>query len=363
MFLDIQEYTLNKPYIFENSFISYNFDESKKYEMDEFSVEAFNNIMKTSPFTNENEEDKNIEFNVIKDKYFEEENYSLPELFSFNKVKDLLLKNLPHKPLKLIEKAPFSDENFKSIEISISDIALLAKKRRRRSKLKQKEELKKGRKLKEDTSLRKHNKYSADNIIKKIKRKLLEYFLKMVNKVINKSLDSTKLANYYKILRPFEKKINNLENLLKIIDYKYIDRLNKKIDLLLLNMPFKEIFSKEITPRFSKLKTDSNKIIIKKLLEEEKDNDNLSFVLNLKFRDWLDIFTYKKEINSIKSYEEKKMTNIKNSFEYADKIIMDIYNTNHDSNYLLYFLIYLYNYERWFLIKRGRLRKINKNKK
>lgn len=57
------------------------------------------------------------------------------------------------------------------------------------------------------------------------------------------------------------------------------------------------------------------------------------------------------------------MTNIKNSFEYVDKIIMDIYNTNHDSNYLLYFLIYLYNYERWFLIKRGRLRKINKNKK
>jgi hypothetical protein len=43
-----------------------------------------------------------------------------------------------------------------------------------------------------------------------------------------------------------------------------------------------------------------------------------------------------------------------------DKLILDIYRENPDDNYLLYFIIYLYNYERYFHLKRERTRKTNK---
>ena len=363
MLQDIFDYTINNPFEVENSVISNNFNDDGNPDLKDFSL-SLSDFMKIPSLANDNEDHKNIEFKIlyIQKEKKEQENNTIPQLYTLKNMKDLLYQKLPKKSLKYIKKLSFSDQNLQIIEDNISDKALLGKKRKKKSKIKNEQKRKRqGRKAKEDLSLRKHNKFCGDNIIKKIKRMLLDSFLKLVNKVINENLDSTKLTKYNKILRPSLKKNNKFENLLKIIDYKYIDRLNKKIDLLMLNMPFKEIFSKEISPRFSKLNPDSNKIIIKQLLKEEKHNDNLLFVLNLKFRDWLDIFTYKKAINSLINYKEEKMANIKNSFEYVDSIINDIYNNNRDNNYLLYFMIYLYNYERWFFIKRGRIGKINKN--
>ena len=111
-------------------------------------------------------------------------------------------------------------------------------------------------------------------------------------------------------------------------------------------MPFKELFSKNITPRYSKLKSDSNKIIIEKLLQEECDKANIAFVLNMKFKDWIDIFTYRKRLNSINNLEYGNLDNLSQYFEYVDNLILNIYRKNKKDNYLLYFMIYLYNYER-----------------
>ena len=147
-----------------------------------------------------------------------------------------------------------------------------------------------------------------------------------------------------------------MEDLLKMIDYKYIDRLNKKKDLSLLYMPFKELFSKEVSPRYSTLKPDSNRIIIEKLIKEEGGNENIDFALNLKFKDWIDVFTYKKEFKSIINLQNENLENLIENFEYADNLILDIYRINPNDNYLLYFMIYLYNYERWFCLKAGRTR-------
>ena len=141
-----------------------------------------------------------------------------------------------------------------------------------------------------------------------------------------------------------------------MIDYKYIDRLNKRMDLSILYMPFKELFSKNISPRYSKLKPDSNKIIIEKLLQEECDKTNIAFVLNMKLIDWMDIFTYKKGFNSIINLDYENLGDISHYFEYADNLILNIYRKNENDNYLLYFIIHLYNYERWFLLKVGRTR-------
>ena len=121
-------------------------------------------------------------------------------------------------------------------------------------------------------------------------------------------------------------------------------------------MPFKELFSKDISPIFSKLKRDSNKIIIEKLLQEENDKENIAFVLNMRFKDWIDIFTFKKEFRSIFNFHDGNFDNLVENFEYVDKLILDIYRKNPKDYYLLYYMIYLYNYERWFCLKTGRNR-------
>ena len=76
----------------------------------------------------------------------------------------------------------------------------------------------------------------------------------------------------------------------------------------------------------------------------------------MKFKDWIDVFTYKKGFNSIINFEEKNSDNLTQHFEYADNLIVNIHKNTPNDNYLLYFLIYLYNYERWFCLKVGRTR-------
>ena len=172
--------------------------------------------------------------------------------------------------------------------------------------------------------------------------------------MINENLDKTQLAKYNRVLRPSNKKDDIFENLIKMNDYQDTVRINKKLDLEILNMTFKELFSKDISSMYSKLESNSNKVIIHKLLEEEYENKNIYLVLNMKFKDWFDIFCYKRDFDSIINFENEVINNIKNYFEYVDELIIDI--NEKDSYYLLYFMIYLYNYERWFCLKRGRNR-------
>ena len=314
---------------------------------------------KTKLFTNEieylpkSEEITKQESNKEKDEVKE-----IPEYFTLSKIKELLNSKLPPEIDKELNQKVFLEQNIQQIESEIDDQVLLGNKRRKKNKLIFNEENKKyiGRKKKADNSTRKHSKYCGDNIIKKIKLKFLEGFLKFVNKVINETLNQNKLIKYNTILRNHYKKNDKFKDLLKIINYKYIDRLNKKIDLSILYMPFKELFSKNISPRYSKLKPDSNKIIIEKLLQEECDKTNIAFVLNMKLIDWMDIFTYKKGFNSIINLDYENLGDLSHYFEYADNLILNIYRKNENDNYLLYFIIHLYNYERWFLLKVGRTR-------
>ena len=354
---EILDNSLNKSLNLESSFMSNTNQEDGYLPPNECSsLDIFNNLMRTSSLTEEDEEDKLIDLKI---QYIQEEKKELPEMYTFDKMEDLLHQKLPPNLSSLIQKPSLPEDNIQCIDINISDKVFLGKKTKKRNKTKIKDKKKETspKKVKEDSSLRKHNKFCADNIIKKIKRNLLQRFLLFVNKVINQTLNSKKIAKYIKIIKPLQKNFNKVEDILKIINYKYIDRLNKEIDLSMLNKPFKEIFSKDISTKYTKINSDSNKIIIQKLLEEEKDNDNLLFALNLKFREWLDIFTYKKDLNSIITFEKEKMAVIQNSFEYVDSIILDIINSNRENNYLHYFMMYLYNYERWFFLKKGRIRK------
>ena len=78
--------------------------------------------------------------------------------------------------------------------------------------------------------------------------------------------------------------------------------------------------------------------------------------MNMKFKDWIDIFTYKKDISSILNLDNESSINFEQCIEHVDNLILEIYRKNQNDNYILYLLIYLYNYERWFAVKRGRNR-------
>ena len=361
--------------IFKNNIdevgIDFNLSEQLYHDEDSLLTDLFPHkeaslfdLLRTKHFTKEVEFIYNID-NLIKQepkKEKEQDNSKKipPEYFALTKIKELIYPKLTTNIIMELEKKIFVETNILKVESEKDVQVLIGKKRKRKKKDKLKFDVdnKKdiGKKKKEKISERKHNKYCGDNIIKKIKYKLLEGFLKFVNKVINESLDKSKLLEYKKVLRNINKNIEKSEDLLKMIDYKYIDRLNKKKDLSLLYMPFKELFSKEVSPRYSTLKPDSNRIIIEKLIKEEGGNENIDFALNLKFKDWIDVFTYKKGFKSIINLQNENLENLIEYFEYADNLILDIYRINPNDNYLLYFIIYLYNYERWFCLKAGRTR-------
>jgi len=135
----------------------------------------------------------------------------------------------------------------------------------------------KDRKPNSDSSQRKHHKIISDNIIKKIKSNLFEYILQFINNILN---DLTY--------------INEKKKILKDISYKYINQIKKEFDLDLLNKSIKDLLSLEVSEKFLCQK-DFNKIMIEELIKNKNDNKFLMFALNMKFREWLDRFTLKKE--------------------------------------------------------------------
>ena len=267
--------------------------------------------------------------------------------------------NLPNNVKQKIVR----DSNLNKIEKQMNDMALIGKKKRRRKgKITfddDKESQKVGRKKHDDFTKRKHDKNSADNIIKKIKLKFFEYSLKFLNNTLNSYLDKTKILEYNKILR---KDIKNDEpqNLIKLLDYKFVDKIKKETDLLLLKKPLKDIFANDISPKYSTLSRDSNKTMIERIIKDQKDNVNIMFAFNLTFGEWIDVFTYKKELKSINNYDEEKMKDLNDKFIKLDKLILEIYEKDYTNNYLSYFISYAFNYKRWFLMKKGRNRVSNK---
>ena len=200
---------------------------------------------------------------------------------------------------------------------------------------------KRGRKTNKTKNVSIHDKMVPDNIIKKIKAKIFEYPIVFLNNILNNNKEEDKLFK---------------------LNYKFINKLNRKQDLKYLDMSLKELFSKEISPKYIKEKRqeDSNKIYISKILNNQKDNTIL-FVFNMTFRDWLDLFTLKKSINDIiikYDYLDKNIDceRIQKSLYGVDNLLKKIMNDN-DKEYLTMYIFFLYNYERWFYNKKGRISK------
>ena len=259
----------------------------------------------------------------------EEKKYKIPDFYCLDNIKEKfgnlftgISQDLFKKDQKIIEAENelqlFIKKNWKndSPQINNGDITINKKYNR-------------GRKKRVDESERKHGKYSSDNIMKKIKGLLFKNLIIFINKVLQKD--------------EFIKELNFK---------KYINHLRKKENLKYLHLPIKDLLSLEISPFNRHLDANSNKINIKKILKEEKNNEAIMYILNLKFKEWIDIFTMKNDLKCVKGYEI-----IKNNLPKINDLLKKVLEKN-DEEYLRLLLLYLYNYERWFVIRSSRRIKI-----
>lgn len=226
---------------------------------------------------------------------------------------------------------------------------------------------KKGRKLKMDNSNRTHNKYQPDNIIQSIKTTINHSLLFFLNKLINSIYDKTKINQIlYQLNLPLIKKDRKLKlfKLIKENDYDInINNTSKSYNLKFLNFTINNYISNNISRKFKKMPSNFNKLIIKKLLEDEQNNDIFNFIFNyLKIEDWLDIFIYKKEIDDYinnNQLNQIKINKIKENLIRIDDLLLKMYKDN--KLYFHCFTLMIYNFKKYFLSKEGRILKNKQN--
>ena len=195
-----------------------------------------------------------------------------------------------------------------------------------------------------------HNRMASDNIIKKIKAQIFKYLNKFLNNIVN------------------DKEAPKENNEIFKISYGFINRLNREIDLRYLNMHLKDLLSLlHVSPKYKKINCDSNQVFIKKLLNGQTD-EAIRFAFNMTLRDWLDIFSFKKEVKDLlNEYNIKDDNNticekIKESLVTVDDLLNNLAEKEENKNYFSNFTFYLYNYELWFFRKKGRKTKEKKQK-
>ena len=216
-----------------------------------------------------------------------------------------------------------------------------------------------GRKKNSDVSIREHNKFSPDNIINKIKNILKRNLINFANNVINLIYNETKRKH---ILNTLNIPNNKLSLLIKDIDYKSISQKKaKKDNLFLLKLTIKQFLSQNISSRYFSHKSDYeelqqiNKLIINGLLEDKDNKDIFDFIFNkLNVGNFLDIFICQKELSDFNDFnllQENDKNIIKNSLIRIDSLFNEIKD---EANYFFCFILLIYNFKRYYLIKKSR---------
>ena len=270
---------------------------------------------------------------------------SFINFYSYEKIQEIFAKN--ENFTQIIQKFK------KNGNICEAEGKLCKRKRKREDKdnkciinecIQEEKKTKRGRKTKITKNREEHNKMSSDNIIKKVKSKLFFYLFQFLNKMLNKADE-------------------NKQPKLVQLDYKYINQLNKDIDIKYLRMSLKDLASLEISSKFKNRPSDANRQFIERVIdkiEPVEDYDTILFIFNMTFGEWMDFFTCKKDINELKD-QYKEVNNI--NFDKIGqniacvKELLEEMIENNDEQYFSFFTFYLYNYERWFSIKTARNRK------
>ena len=268
-------------------------------------------------------------------------NNPIDDIYSFEKIKQILLNCNNSNLNDILRKMKTEKIDTDQIYMKLMNINVIKVRKQRKSENKIRENkiiFGQGRKKKIDLTERAHDKFSSDNILKKIKAILFKSLIIFSNNVLKSANINIKLKN---------------------IDYKNINKLGKKNELDQFDMTIEQLISKEISPKYTNFNSHYNKEKITQILEERKDNEALKSIFYMTYRQWLDIFALKINIINYKNYRyldglsEETFEMIEKNIPKISEILINIYSKD-NIEYLPYFLFYLYNYEKLFLIKRNR---------
>jgi len=227
--------------------------------------------------------------------------------------------------------------------------------------LNQKGNIKCGRKKKGDTTTKRvKNEYSSDNLVKKIKSIINNSLIFSLNNIINALYDEEQIKQILTELNLVKKNtFKTITKVIKKIDHKfYADKIKKDENLALLSMKIKKYLSNIISKKNGDFPPDYNEKVIEKLLEDKKNKDIFSFIFNLSLDNWIQIFTYKKDLqyfNKNNQLSEDKLNIIENNLIKIDNIILKI--NEFKKEYFHCFALIIYNIKEFFLKKKGRDRK------
>ena len=189
-----------------------------------------------------------------------------------------------------------------------------------------------GRKKKENEGLGEHNKFSDDNIIRKIKHVILDNVMKFINK---------KIHIIYSYQNEKEKKERELFKLKQ--NSKISSRINYNKEFL--NKKLVEIFSGDISSKYSRFPTNHNKELIKSLVNENDEKKKILFnkIFNLSFLDCLNHFRGSKKIEELEG-----VSNLDNYLKSK--------KTNFNEEYSNLFKYFVNNYEKVIIEKKSRIK-------
>ena len=134
----------------------------------------------------------------------------------------------------------------------------------------------------------------------------------------------------------------------------------------MLNLSVRKFLSFNISTRYRKINIKENrnlikynKIIIDYLFKEEKNREIFNFIFNeLDLEDWLDIFIRKKDLNDFPQFIHLNINQakiIEENLIRIENIFDELYSEG--EIYFVCFILLIYNYKRYFLIKPERKNK------
>jgi hypothetical protein len=174
-----------------------------------------------------------------------------------------------------------------------------------------------GRKRKNDNSIGVHNKFSDDNLRIKCKTLVLKNVMDFINKKI-------------KIIYNGAIGISILKNELLTIRNDQISNTKAQFNKDFLNKEIGQIYSDDISKKFSNYPLDHNKRVIKRLENDEDEEKRVYFrkLFKLTFFECLKHFRGTQNIEELEGLEklDKKKTQFSNDKEYEEKLTSYLMN-------------------------------------
>ena len=189
----------------------------------------------------------------------------------------------------------------------------------------------------------KHTKFSSDNMMRKIKNKVIESSRLLINKVLGDEIQN--LKNLYQF--PY--------NEFKKIKGAFSQELNIKFNLWFYQIPIKEILSMEISSKYSLFEKSSNKELIEYIFSKDNANNfcKAKQLLNMPFHQYYhDIFL--SENKDWDNYFDVKSEENKYELNYLLKSLEEDKNINLNKIYIEKINNLAKNYEDFFLLKKMR---------